>query len=111
MNDKRKPDSPHGTRANPESRVFVSGPDVSRIQRRTRDHVASKTIVVIAVVKIGLTSNTFHVSAVLLDQFSCRFGQDEALVGEQVIVVLAFATWLNQPAMTQEAKDDGNRGL
>jgi hypothetical protein len=101
MNNKRKTDSPHGTRVNPESRAVVSGPDVSRIQRRTRDHVASKTIVVITVVKIGLTSNTFHVSAVLLDQFSCRFGQDETLVGEEVIVVLAFATWLNQITMSQ----------
>jgi hypothetical protein len=65
----------------------------------------------LAVVKIGLTSNTFHVSAVLLDQFSCRFSQDEALVGEQVIVVLAFATWLNQPAMTKERQMMAHRGL
>jgi hypothetical protein len=104
MNDKRKTDSPHGTRANPESRAVVSGPDVSRIQRRTRDHVASKTIVVITVVKIGLTSNTFHVSAVLLDQFSCRFSKDEALVGQEVEVVFALSTGLNKPAMTEKRK-------
>jgi hypothetical protein len=101
MNDKRKPDSPHGTRANPESRVFVSGPDVSRIQRRTRDHVESTTIFALAFVKNRLRPTAFDVLAVLLDQFSCRFGEDEALVGEEVIVVLAFATWLNQITMSQ----------
>jgi hypothetical protein len=88
----------------PESRVFVSGPDVSRIQRRTRDHVASTTIFALAFVKNRLTTNAFDVLAVLLDQFSRRFGQDEALVSEQVIVVLAFATWLNQITMSQQAE-------
>jgi hypothetical protein len=60
--------------------------------------------VVITFVKIGLTTNTFHVLAVLLDQFSRRFGQDQALLGQKIEIVLSGPTRLNQITMSQQAK-------